>query len=244
VIGPSTVGKDETFMWPTAEKEERETKIKPLYIVIPLVVVALAAGAFFMFAGGGGDKTAKTTTTPTAEVTTTPTTTAKVTPTTTPTPAAELMVHGVAFVANGDVVRATLRLGGGKLPDDALFVKDARIADGKAVVELREPGITVAAAKSAGKGVTVNLTEGARKLVVSISADENKFSKMTAKLAPSGRAITLAFTVKPKPKPNPPPAVINPPPAVINPPPPVHPPPPPSDPCKSANPPPSCFDSG
>jgi hypothetical protein len=234
VIASSTAGQDETFMWPTAERE-RKFKLKPIYLVIPAVVIAAIILAVVLLSGGKS-KSASTQTTSTQAAPPPPPPAA----TPQPPPPPELKVSSATISARGNTVLTKLQIGGVKLKASDVFVKDARALDGKTEVWLKHKltkGDSLG--RKTGKGLTVAICCGGKpRAVVSVSSAKNKFTVMKAKVTPNGHGIVLTYTVKPKPPPppvvnpppavvNPPPAVVNPPPAVVNPPPPVVNPPPP-----------------
>jgi hypothetical protein len=223
---PSAVpARDETFMWPEAEKKAGR-RINPLLVAIALVVVGIAVGAAVLLSGGKKKHQATPTTTTPAATSTAPQTTPK------PTPHAAMpQAKRVAFLAQGRNVVARIVFADAKVGSGDVKVADANMSDGNGVVTIRQHGVMSDVSTSAGRGVKLALAAAGNTLTITATVAADKFTKLTAKPGATGKAVALTFTRKPKPKPvvhNPQPPAVSPPPVVSPPPPPVaHNPPPP-----------------
>jgi hypothetical protein len=221
-----------------------------MLIGIGAVLVALLAAVlgFVLLSGGGSE--------PAAQVTPSPPPVAPPPPSPEPQAVPEITAQSFSILEQPTQVVANLRFSGGALRTKAVITRDANMADGRGLVEVRQKGIRTAVSKGGVPGVTIRVRRSGDILRVAVSAKSGAFTALKATRDSTGTAMAIRLPKKPKtqprqqirqPQPQPTPQSPQPqspqpqstPPPVSPPPPPPPPPtfekkvgPPPPPPCK------------
>jgi serine/threonine protein kinase len=95
-------------------------------------------------------------------------------------------------------VTATIRLAGSRLNPAGLVVRDQNIADGRARLEIRQPGAAERVAQAKGAGIALRVTRLTGRLVVSLSAKPGVFTALEATPAADGHSIVIVLTRRPQ----------------------------------------------
>jgi hypothetical protein len=95
---------------------------------------------------------------------------------------------------------ANLRFSGGALRTKAVITRDANMADGRGLVEVRQKGIRTAVSKGGVSGVTIRVRRSGDILRLAVSADAGAFTALKATRDSTGTAMAIRLTKKPKPK--------------------------------------------
>ena len=219
---------EETYQWPEEVRGRGGGRRKLLLGALALVLLAGAGFAFAVVALGGSDSDPDSSPPP-------PTT--AVPP---PPVAAGPTAESIAMRLPGKNVQATIRFGDAPVRAGALGVPDRDLSDGKAVVQLRQRGVSSGLGVGNADGLTVRTAPGRNRLVFTVTAKKGTFSSISARRGAGGRSVVLEAkrivvappppTVAPPP-PAPPPVTIAPPPSPPpspTPTPPTPPPPPPA----------------
>ena len=221
-----TPAPEETYQWPDAVRGESGGRRRLVLGALALVVLAGGGFALAVLLLGGSDSASPSTQPP---------------PTTAPPPPVPVSsgptAKSIAMRSPGKNVQATISFSDAPVRVGALGVPDRNLSDGRAVVQLRQRGVSSGLGVAKLNGLMVRTAPGRNRLVFTMTAKKGMFSTVTARRGPGGRTVVLEarrIVVAPPPPtvappPPPPPATISPPPSP-QPPPPAPPPPPPPPP--------------
>jgi hypothetical protein len=154
----------------------------------------LAAVLGFVLLSGGGSEPAAKVTPPPPPVTPTP-------PSPEPQAVPEITAQSFSILDQPTQVVANLRFSGGALRTKAVITRDANMADGRGLVEVRQKGIRTAVSKGGVPGVTIRVRRSGDILRLAVSAKPGAFTALKATRDSTGTAMAIRLTKKPKPKP-------------------------------------------
>jgi hypothetical protein len=181
-----------SFEWPAAGEEKKRGKGMMIGIAAVLVALLAAVLGFVVLAGGGSE--------PAAEATPAPPPVAPPPPSPEPQPVSEITAQSFSILDQPTQVVANLRFSGGALRTKAVITRDANMADGRGLVEVRQKGIRTAVSKGGVSGVTIRVRRSGDILRLAVSADAGAFTALKATRDSTGTAMAIRLTKKPKPK--------------------------------------------
>jgi hypothetical protein len=114
-------------------------------------------------------------------------------------PLAPVVARRIHVARTGRTVTAAIILSGGRLEPDGLRVRDGRIEEGVAKLELWQGGIGMRVGRAARHGATFVVHGAPGRLSIRIGAAPGAFTRLTARLRDSGRKVLVTLTMRPPP---------------------------------------------